>query len=113
MKKMIFAVILFPLFASAQTSWNAEPNSSPSTDATTVEQLITDSEMSADLNTESNADMEMTGRGRKNARCGRHSDFKCSQHRVFETCERDNSHGIYGSCRDIGERDGEVICSCR
>jgi hypothetical protein len=102
MKKLIFAVILFPLFAGAQTSWNAGEDSANSSEysaeSTTVEQLTTDSN-SADLS--------------RSPRCGRHSDFKCDQHRVFETCDRDNSHGIYGSCRDIGERDGEVICSCR
>ena len=99
MKKMIFLAILFPLFAGAQTSWDTELDS----DLYTGEQITTASEMSVDV----------AGRRHKTPRCGRHSDFKCSQHRVFETCERDNSHGIYGSCRDIGQRDGEIICSCR
>jgi len=108
MKKMILAVILFPLFAGAQTSWIAEQNSGYS-----AEQLTTDSDMSAELSTESNTDMEIAGHGHKKVRCGSHSDFKCADLRVFDTCDRDNSHGIYGSCRDIGQRDGEVICSCR
>lgn len=112
MKKMIFAAILFPLFASAQTTWNIEQDSNYSTEAT-VEQLTSDSEMSVDLSSETSTDMEIAGRGHKTERCGRYSDFKCSERRVFETCERDNSHGIYGSCRDIGKRGGEVICSCR
>jgi hypothetical protein len=88
MKRIIFAVILFPLFVGAQTSWNTEQNSS----------LMTESD-----------DAEVS----RGARCGSHSDFKCDQLRVFDTCDRDNSHGIYGHCRDIGQRDGEVICSCR
>ena len=109
MKKMIFAAILFPLFAGAQTPWNAEQDSRYSNEATRTEQLTTDSAMSADLNT----DMEIAGHWHKGARCGSQSDFKCAQHRVFESCDYDNSHGIYGSCRDIGQREGEVICSCR
>ena len=109
---MIFVAILFPLFAGAQTSRNAEQNFSYPTETTMTEQRTADSEMSADLS-EGNTDIEMMSRWHKGARCGRQSDFKCAQHRVFETCDYDNSHGIYGSCRDIGQREGEVICSCR
>ena len=100
MKKWIFIAILFPLFAGAQAPWNSEPQDSRySTGATMTEQLTSDVDMSADVS--------------RNARCGRYSDYKCQNLRVFDTCEYDNSHGIYGSCRDIGERNGEVICSCR
>lgn len=99
MKKWIFIAILLPLFAGAQTPWNAEQDSRYSSEATMTEQLASDVDMSADVS--------------RNARCGRHSDYKCQGLRVFETCDYDNSHGIYGSCRDIGERNGEVICSCR
>jgi hypothetical protein len=100
MKKLIFVAILFPLFAGAQTYWNTDQDAEYSTEATTtVEQLMSTSDMNVDIN--------------RTARCGSHSDNKCTDHRVFETCDYDNSHGIYGSCRDIGKRDGEVICSCR
>ncbi len=109
MKKIFFAAILFPLFVNAQPTYNTDQDSG----ATITEDQTTDSEMSADVGVEGNTDMEIAGHRRKTARCGRHSDFKCAQLRVFDTCERDNSHGIYGSCRDIGKRDSEVICSCR
>ena len=100
MKKFFFAAILFPLFAGAQTSWTTQAEPAYSSDNAAIEQTMTPFE----------TEIAMTGR---TAQCGRHSDSACSSRRVFDSCERDASHGIYGQCRDIGERSGEVICSCR
>jgi hypothetical protein len=90
MKKMIFVLILFPLFASAQEGMD----------------------FSDQLGINPPDVQEQVLRSRM-ARCGRHSDIKCFGLRVYDTCDRDQSHGIYGRCYNYGQRGPEVVCGCR
>lgn len=95
MKKIIFALVLLPLFASAQ-DYN-ETQEGVYQSQPEQQQVLTDS------------DAEAMGRGRR-VRCGEKSEYKCQGLYVYDTCERDNSHGIYGSCRSASF--SEDVCRC-
>ena len=101
MKKIIFALILLPFFASAAPDYQESAN----TEAGVYQ---SQSELPQAL---PNSEVEMMGRGSK-VRCGSRSDFKCQGKYVYETCERDASHGIYGSCRNVGSSGSDAICTC-
>jgi|GEM_PF-5901097 hypothetical protein len=96
MKKIIFALLLLPLFSFAQ-DFNDDTVEGVYQSQPEQQQIFTDS------------DMETMGRGHK-VRCGEKSDYKCQGKYVYETCERDASHGIYGSCRSASF--SEDVCRC-
>ena len=101
MKKIILALILLPFFASATPDYQESENTQDGV-------YQSQSELPQAL---PNSEVEMMGRGHR-VRCGSRSDNKCVGKFVFDTCERDPSHGIYGSCRDIGRNGSEAICTC-
>ncbi|WP_413290448.1 hypothetical protein [Bdellovibrio sp. HCB337] len=49
----------------------------------------------------------------RGARCGKRSDHKCWGRRVYDSCEKDSSHGYYGRCDNYGQRTPDVVCICR
>ncbi|MNS93053.1 hypothetical protein D3C72_1272080 [compost metagenome] len=97
MKKFIFVLVLLPFFASAQEYNNTTEGVYQSQPE--QQQVMTDS------------DVETMGRWHR-VRCGGNSDYKCQGRYVYEACEKDNSHGINGSCRNYNNSGSEVLCRC-
>lgn len=88
MKKFILILIICPFFAGAQ-------NTNYSTDVQSQNQELE------------------AARWRRQVRCGPHSDYKCMGRRVYDSCEKDSSHGYYGRCDNYGQRTPDVVCFCR
>lgn len=104
MKKLVLFALLLPLFARAQAPETSEDiYQNPTEQQSTFEESETTDTTNVDT----------LRRRWRSVRCGPHSDHKCAGLRVNETCDRDNSHGIYGKCYNYGQRSPHVVCGCR
>lgn len=102
MKKFILTALLIPFFAGAQDSLRMPE---------AYDGIVTPSAAKKAVDIQG-TDLQVFRRWRS-VRCGRHSDFECRDNRVFDSCEKDSSHGYYGKCYNIAQRGPEVVCTCR
>lgn len=102
MRKLLIIFLMLPLFAKAEALTAIDESYQTPSDL----QSIYDTK-------DKEAETLFRYRRSRMARCGPHSDYKCSGRRVYDSCDRDNSHGIYGRCYNYGQRSPDVVCGCR